>query len=42
MLIAYLQHERVLPSLQALAETKQYLKYEQQGKYLSYQSIAEV
>lgn len=42
MLIAFMQFEGILPSLQAAAKDKKYLKYEQQGKFLSYQSTSEV
>ena len=37
-----MQKERILPSLQAKAEKTQKLKYEQQGKHLSYWSEADV
>ena len=42
MLIAFMQKERILPSLQAKAEKTLKLSYEQQGKHLSYRSEAEV
>jgi hypothetical protein len=42
MLIAFMQHERILCSLQAICKEKQVVWYEQQNKSLSYLCSAEV